>query len=232
LKRGASELLVEWVNLEKGGITVGNDEKWGLKLVEIENFSDKNLSINAVKQMLKSKYNATFFFGPITTGLLEVVANVTEESQKILISSQSNFPSVWNGKFKYAFGMMQQYPPIYMFRDTYKLYADKGAKKIGVICDSTIFFENITFCNWVEKERLENEVKDHSMTVIKNISVASGKKSTYDELRAAVSTMSGSDIDVLIISCDYGTSYLKDIISFMKAFKVQYLINSFFLNHF
>ena len=174
-----------------------------------------------------SKFNATFFFGPITSGLLEVVANLTEESQKILISSFSNFPAVWNGKFKYTFGMMQQFPPIYMFRDTFKLYADKGAKNIGVICDSTYYHDNITFCNYVEEDRLTNEIKGYGMTVVKNISVASGLDSTYNNLREAVSTMSQSNIDVLIISCNYGTSYLKDLISFMKDFKVQYLINSF-----
>ena len=185
----------------------------------------------------QNKYNATFFFGPITSGLLNSVANVTEPNQKILMSSRSNFPTVWTGAFDFTFGMLYHWPPKNAFFDTFKLYADKGAKKIGIICDSTEYFTGYNYCMHVEKDSFTAEVQPYGMTVVKNISVASGLDSTYNNLREAVREMSQSDIDILVISSGIGDyyppevtipSYLEDIIYFMKDFKVRYPIKLFF----
>jgi hypothetical protein len=206
-------------------------------MVEIENFSDKSLAKNAATQLVDpNKYNATFFFGPISSGLLNSVANVTEPNKKILMSSRSNFPTVWTGVFDFTFGMLYHWPPKNPFLDTFKLYADKGAKKIGIICDSTEYFPGFNYCMHVEKVTFDAEIQPYGMTVEQNISVSSGLDSTYNNLREAIRIMSQSNIDILVISAgiaDYYPpvvtvpSYIKDIVYFMKDFKVQYSINSF-----
>ena len=196
------------------------------------------MATNAAKQLVdQNKYNATFFFGPITSGLLEVVANVTEPNKKILMSSRSNFYTLWTGSYNFSFGMLYTWPPKNPFLDTFKLYMDKGAKKIGIICDSAVYSTGsvffLNYCMHVSKETFEAEIQPYGMAVVKNISVASGLDSTYNNLREAVRTMSQSDIDVLIISTGVGmsyppvlsatsVSYIKDIIYFMKDFKVNY----------
>jgi hypothetical protein len=154
------------------------------------------------------------------------------------MSSRSNFPTVWNGAFDFTFGMLYHWPPKNAFLDTFKLYADKGAKKIGIICDSTEYFPGFNYCMHVENNTFTAEIQPHGMTVVKFISVASGQDSTYNNLREAVRTMSLSDIDVLVISVGIGDyyppivanpSYLANIINFMKDIKVQYSFNFFLL---
>jgi hypothetical protein len=201
------------------------------------------LAANAAKRLVDpNKYNATFFFGPIMSGMLEVVANITEQNQKILMSSRSNFYTIWNGAFNYSFGMLYTWPPKNPFLDTFNLYQEKGAKKIGIICDSTVYSTGTAFfynyCMHVSNETFTAEIQPYDMTVVINISVASGLDSTYNNLREAVRKISQSDIDVLIISTGVGmsyppvlgataVSYIKDIIYFMKDFKVNFCINPF-----
>jgi hypothetical protein len=152
------------------------------------------------------------------------------------MSSRSNFPAVWTGAFNFTFGMLYHWPPKNAFLDTFKLYADKGAKKIGIICDSKEYHPGFNYCMHVENNTFTAEIQPHGMKVVQNISVASGFDSTYNNLREAVRIMSTSNIDVLVISSGIGDyyppvvtvpSYLKDIVYFMKDFKVQYSINSF-----
>ena len=208
-----------------------------MRLVEIENFSKGTTATYAAEQLVDpNNYNATFLFGPTSTGLLDAVTKVTEPNKKILMSSRSNHPNSWNGTFKYTFGMLWKWPARNVFRDTFKLYAEKGAKKIGVICDPYVYnTANNNYCMNVMD--LAAEVAPYGMTVNISISVFSGNDTTYNELREAVKIMSQSDIDVLIVSTGIGmsyppvlaftqrpTSYLKDIIYFMKDLKVFYPI--------
>ena len=88
----------------------------------------------------------------------------------------------------------------------------------------------------VEKDTFTAEIQPYDMTILKHISVASGMDSTYNNLHEVVREMSQSDIDLLIISSRIGISYpslvgdptyLKDIICFMKDFKVYYPIKPF-----
>ena len=132
--------------------------------------------------------------------------------------------------------MLSHWPPNNAFLYTLKLYAEKGANENGFISDSTEYFLGYNYCMHVEKDTFTAEIQPYDMTILKHISVASGMDSTYNNLHEVVREMSQSDIDVLIISSRIGISYpslvgdptyLKDIICFMKDFKVYYPIKPF-----
>ena len=238
--RGSAELFLQWINVERGGIRIGND-RWGVKIYEVENFSNATLAAYAAEKIINT-YNPTFFFGPVTSGITKPVVNVTDTYKKVLMSTRANAPHVFDGSFKYAFGMLSAWPPMGIFEDTFGLYAAKGAKKIGVICDKSIYY-NVTnsygnyvalsFCDHVKIDDLMAEVTPHGMTVSEENYFEILSTSDYsNDLYEAVLALSKSNIDVLIILCNdalgmsYRLEYLNDVpfmvdaINYMKELKV------------
>lgn len=198
-----------------GGIRVGS-ERWGLRIIEVENFSNKTNAVNAVETLIEEPwYNATFFFGPITSGLLGPTAAITEAHKKLMISSRSNFPSVWTlDAFNYTLGMMYQYPAQNWVADVFPLYAANGAKTVGYICDLKLDFDTLTYCHEKASDLIAQ--LPASMTLTRYLQVDSTKASYRMDLYNVVLNISLSDVDVIIVSADAEGPLYDDAIGFMK----------------
>lgn len=58
----------EWVNIERGGITVGS-EKWGVSVIEVEDYSNDTMANNAARELLSAtNYDVDFMFGMSNKG--------------------------------------------------------------------------------------------------------------------------------------------------------------------
>ena len=167
---------------------------------------------------------------------------MTDSKNKVLMSPRSNAPAFWDGSSKYAFGMLAAWPPTGIFKDTFGLYAAHGAKKIGVICDKSIYYNALTsygtyvalsYCDHVKIVDLRAEVTPHGMTVSEENYFEILSTSDYsNDLYEAVLALSKSNIDVLIILCNdalgmsyppqrpYDVPFMVDAINYMKELKV------------
>jgi branched-chain amino acid transport system substrate-binding protein len=140
---GSWELLTEWINIEKGGIVVGA-EKWGVQIIEIEDYSNSTMASYAATQLVgsTSTFNVDFMFGPYSSGLTGPVLDITEADSMLMLASGSNQPTVWDGNVQYGYGLL--YPGGGYFLDSLTLYAAKGATTAGLICNSA---QNANSCN-------------------------------------------------------------------------------------
>ena len=74
---------------------MGN-ESWGLRLVEVEDYSDATLCNLAAETLLsQSQPPIDMFLGPYSSSLTLGVLNISETHGKVLMSAGSNQANVW-----------------------------------------------------------------------------------------------------------------------------------------
>jgi len=195
---GSWELLTEWINIQKGGISVGS-EKWGIQIVEVEDYSNVTMASYAATQLTDpgGSFNVDFMFGPYSSGLTGPVLDITDPLETLLLASGSNQATVWDGNVEYGYGLL--YPGGGYFDDSLALYAQVGATTAGFICNSA---SSANTCDSITPSELTSQLAAVGITLTHYYSVNSDLATYATDLAADISTLASEDVDVLILN-DY-----------------------------
>jgi branched-chain amino acid transport system substrate-binding protein len=204
-------LWADWVNLERGGIAVGA-EKWGVKIVEIEDYSNSTFAEYAANNLVSAAgYNIDFMFGPYSSGLTGPVMDITEASTKLLFSSGSSKSTVWTTDVDYGFGML--YPSGGYYEDSMAVFEAQGAKNVAILCNSQADGNTCP-----TPDALLTAIDDLDMTLLFDIEIDSSASTYEADLYTALESISSSaaPVDVLILHdysvlCVDGLQQLQDL---------------------
>ncbi|CAM9197775.1 unnamed protein product, partial [Ectocarpus fasciculatus] len=204
-------LWADWVNLEKGGITVGV-EKWGVKVVEIEDYSNSTFAEFAANNLIDpSGFAVDFMFGPYSSGLTGPVLDITEADSKLLFSAGSSKSTVWTTDVDYGFGML--YPSGGYYEDSLAVFQANGASTVAILCNDQ---PDGSTCP--TSSSLTTAIDDLGMTLLYDIEIDSSAATYETDLYTSLETIatSATPVDVLILHdysdlCIDGVSVLKDL---------------------
>jgi ABC-type branched-subunit amino acid transport system substrate-binding protein len=194
---GGWQLWKDWVNLEKGGITVGT-EKWGIELIQIEDKSDAAHADYATRLLVNDTvYNVDIMFGPYSSGLTKGVMAITEPDGELLLSAGSNMESLWATGPVNAWGMLAVNGGYY--EGAMATLASKGASKVYAICNNNAGGKT---CSTNDESFITTAVVAANMTMIDYYEVDSTTSTYMTDLMTGLNIAKTAGADVVVIN-DY-----------------------------
>ena len=193
---GSWELIVEWVNLQKGGITIGS-EKWALDIIEIEDFSNSTFCNYAASQCME-QFSVPFMFGPYSSGLTKGVVQLTDANKTLMLSSGSSSPSVWDGTVEYGWGLL--YKTGGWWDVVLSAYASKGATTAAYLCSTKICGTDAESTT----ATMTTTFSDSGITLSYYYALDPTSNTYTSDLNNAMATISTANVDLLTIA-DYST---------------------------
>lgn len=172
------------------------DEKWGVELIQIDDYSNIDYCNFAAEKLLSSDdFDVDFMFGPYSSYLTKGVIERSDNASKVLIAPGSSFSSVWDGTVKYGIGTLLKSGLYY--EDLMNYYHGVGAQTTAVICSKN---EARNTCLANSEAEIESMVNDAGMTLSHYIQLDRYSDNFAAELNDTITMLAAADPDVLVLN--------------------------------
>jgi serine/threonine protein kinase len=185
------QLWIDWVNNIKGGITVGT-EKWGVELIQVEEYSDKNYVVLVTQQLATT---ADFFFAGYSSGLTGPLIKSSDAQKKFAVTAGSNINTVWNGSPKYAIGMLYED----QFKDPMTMFYQRGARTAAYFCTTAA---SASTCPTSIQRDIIDKFATYGITVKLSFPLDPTAANYPQLIASAMQNVSKADVDLIVVK-DY-----------------------------